>query len=89
VFVMSDLDIGMNNWMSDPFVYPSRCRLTTRTGISVFQRFFPDHDRGSPGAVRSRRRNRPTLHSAPSERWAAHSPAHRCVAARALTYGPV
>jgi 2-oxoglutarate/2-oxoacid ferredoxin oxidoreductase subunit alpha len=22
VFVMSDLDLGMNNWMSDPFVYP-------------------------------------------------------------------
>jgi 2-oxoglutarate ferredoxin oxidoreductase subunit alpha len=22
VFVLSDLDIGMNNWMSDPFVYP-------------------------------------------------------------------
>jgi 2-oxoglutarate ferredoxin oxidoreductase subunit alpha len=24
VFVMSDLDIGMNNWMSDPFVYPDK-----------------------------------------------------------------
>jgi len=24
VFVMSDLDLGMNNWMSDPFVYPSQ-----------------------------------------------------------------
>jgi 2-oxoglutarate ferredoxin oxidoreductase subunit alpha len=23
VFVMSDLDLGMNNWMSDPFEYPS------------------------------------------------------------------
>ena len=23
VFVMSDLDIGMNNWMSDPFEYPT------------------------------------------------------------------
>jgi 2-oxoglutarate/2-oxoacid ferredoxin oxidoreductase subunit alpha len=23
VFVMSDLDIGMNNWMSDPFTYPT------------------------------------------------------------------
>lgn len=23
VFVMSDLDLGMNNWMSDPFPYPS------------------------------------------------------------------
>jgi 2-oxoglutarate ferredoxin oxidoreductase subunit alpha len=24
VFVMSDLDLGMNNWMSDPFKYPNR-----------------------------------------------------------------
>jgi 2-oxoglutarate ferredoxin oxidoreductase subunit alpha len=24
VFVMSDLDLGMNNWMSDPFPYPDR-----------------------------------------------------------------
>jgi 2-oxoglutarate ferredoxin oxidoreductase subunit alpha len=24
VFVMSDLDLGMNNWMSDPFEYPTR-----------------------------------------------------------------
>ena len=24
VFVMSDLDLGMNNWMSDPFPYPER-----------------------------------------------------------------
>jgi 2-oxoglutarate/2-oxoacid ferredoxin oxidoreductase subunit alpha len=24
VFVMSDLDIGMNNWMSDPFDYPEK-----------------------------------------------------------------
>jgi 2-oxoglutarate ferredoxin oxidoreductase subunit alpha len=23
VFVMSDLDLGMNNWMSDPFTYPT------------------------------------------------------------------
>ena len=23
IFVMSDLDIGMNNWMSDPFTYPT------------------------------------------------------------------
>jgi 2-oxoglutarate/2-oxoacid ferredoxin oxidoreductase subunit alpha len=23
IFVMSDLDLGMNNWMSDPFVYPT------------------------------------------------------------------
>ena len=24
VFVLSDLDLGMNNWMSDPFPYPDR-----------------------------------------------------------------
>ena len=24
VFVMSDLDLGMNNWMSEPFVYPDK-----------------------------------------------------------------
>jgi 2-oxoglutarate ferredoxin oxidoreductase subunit alpha len=24
VFVMSDLDLGMNNWMSDPFKYPTK-----------------------------------------------------------------
>jgi 2-oxoglutarate/2-oxoacid ferredoxin oxidoreductase subunit alpha len=24
IFVMSDLDLGMNNWMSEPFVYPDK-----------------------------------------------------------------
>jgi 2-oxoglutarate ferredoxin oxidoreductase subunit alpha len=24
VFIMSDLDLGMNNWMSDPFAYPDK-----------------------------------------------------------------
>jgi 2-oxoglutarate ferredoxin oxidoreductase subunit alpha len=24
IFVMSDLDLGMNNWMSDPFIYPEK-----------------------------------------------------------------
>jgi 2-oxoglutarate ferredoxin oxidoreductase subunit alpha len=24
VFVLSDLDLGMNNWMSEPFVYPEK-----------------------------------------------------------------
>lgn len=24
IFVMSDLDLGMNNWMSDPFTYPDK-----------------------------------------------------------------
>ncbi len=37
VFVMSDLDLGMNNWMSDPFVYPEkpidRGKVLTREDI--------------------------------------------------------
>jgi 2-oxoglutarate ferredoxin oxidoreductase subunit alpha len=37
VFVMSDLDLGMNNWMSDPFVYPEkpidRGKILTREDI--------------------------------------------------------
>ena len=24
VFVLSDLDLGMNNWMSEPFDYPTK-----------------------------------------------------------------
>ncbi len=24
VFVLSDLDLGMNNWMADPFPYPDK-----------------------------------------------------------------
>ncbi len=28
VFILSDLDLGMNNWMSDPFPYPTRPRKT-------------------------------------------------------------
>ena len=24
VFVMTDLDLGMNNWMADPFPYPDK-----------------------------------------------------------------
>jgi 2-oxoglutarate ferredoxin oxidoreductase subunit alpha len=37
VFVMSDLDLGMNNWMSDPFAYPekpiARGKVLTREDI--------------------------------------------------------
>ncbi len=37
VFVMSDLDLGMNNWMSDPFTYPEkpidRGKVLTREDI--------------------------------------------------------
>jgi 2-oxoglutarate ferredoxin oxidoreductase subunit alpha len=38
VFVMSDLDLGMNNWMSDPFPYPekpiSRGKVLTREDLA-------------------------------------------------------
>jgi 2-oxoglutarate ferredoxin oxidoreductase subunit alpha len=38
VFVMSDLDLGMNNWMSDPFPYPKtmieRGKVLTREDLS-------------------------------------------------------
>jgi 2-oxoglutarate ferredoxin oxidoreductase subunit alpha len=37
VFVMSDLDLGMNNWMSDPFEYPKtpvdRGKVLTKTDL--------------------------------------------------------
>ena len=32
VFVMSDLDLGMNNWMSDPFKYPEK-PINARQGV--------------------------------------------------------
>ena len=28
VFVMTDLDLGMNNWMADPFPYPDQADRT-------------------------------------------------------------
>jgi 2-oxoglutarate ferredoxin oxidoreductase subunit alpha len=38
VFVMSDLDLGMNNWMSDPFPYPKtpieRGKVLTKEDLS-------------------------------------------------------
>ncbi len=46
VFVLTDLDLGMNNWMSDPFVYPtkpiSRGKVLTADDITkagVFERY--------------------------------------------------
>src|SRR6201993_5049906 len=37
VFVMSDLDLGMNNWMSDPFAYPTapikRGKVLSKEGL--------------------------------------------------------
>ena len=41
VFVMSDLDLGMNNWMADPFPYPDqpirRGKVLTAAGPGAAQ----------------------------------------------------
>jgi 2-oxoglutarate ferredoxin oxidoreductase subunit alpha len=43
VFVLSDLDLGMNNWMSEPFVYPDkpwdRGKVLTDADLAKLQRF--------------------------------------------------
>jgi 2-oxoglutarate/2-oxoacid ferredoxin oxidoreductase subunit alpha len=43
VFVMSDLDLGMNNWMSDPFPYPDnpieRGKVLTKEDLDKLGRF--------------------------------------------------
>jgi 2-oxoglutarate ferredoxin oxidoreductase subunit alpha len=43
VFVLSDLDLGMNNWMSDPFVYPDkpwdRGKVLDDESIAKLQKF--------------------------------------------------
>src|SRR6184192_3108293 len=43
VFVMSDLDLGMNNWMSDPFPYPEkpieRGKVLTKEDLDKFGSF--------------------------------------------------
>ncbi|MBI4472180.1 MAG: 2-oxoacid:acceptor oxidoreductase subunit alpha, partial [Acidobacteria bacterium] len=43
VFVMSDLDLGMNNWMSDPFPYPdkpiSRGKVLTAEDLERIKKF--------------------------------------------------
>lgn len=40
VFVLSDLDLGMNNWMTDPFVYPDeplkRGKILDKTALEEF-----------------------------------------------------
>ena len=33
VFVMSDLDLGMNNWMSEPFEYPERADQSRQSSL--------------------------------------------------------
>jgi len=64
VFVLSDLDLGMNLWMSDPFLYPEqpwdRGKLLTDEELAKLPRFerYRDSDgdgipyRTLPGAVR-------------------------------------
>jgi 2-oxoglutarate/2-oxoacid ferredoxin oxidoreductase subunit alpha len=43
VFVMSDLDLGMNNWMSEPFAYPEkpieRGKVLTKEDLNRLGRF--------------------------------------------------
>ncbi len=45
VFVMSDLDLGMNNWMSEPFAYPNepmnRGKILDKDKL---EQFIKDHD---------------------------------------------
>ncbi len=54
VFVMSDLDLGMNTWMSDPFEYParpmSRGKVLTEEEIEEagFSRFLDSDGDGIP-----------------------------------------
>src|ERR1700689_476994 len=43
VFILSDLDLGMNNWMSEPFTYPekplNRGKVLTAEGLNRLGRF--------------------------------------------------
>src|SRR5262249_9671689 len=43
VFVLSDLDLGMNNWMSDPFPYPAkpwdRGKVLTEEALRALPKF--------------------------------------------------
>ena len=50
VFVMSDLDLGMNNWMSDPFEYPTtpikRGKVLSKEDLDRTRRIRPLQRRG-------------------------------------------
>ena len=55
VFVMSDLDLGMNNWMSDPFKYPEkpldRGKVLSKADLERlggFQRYLDADNDGIP-----------------------------------------
>lgn len=44
VFVLSDLDLGMNNWMADPFAYPDQPMNRGKTLDKVkLEDFFAEH----------------------------------------------
>jgi 2-oxoglutarate ferredoxin oxidoreductase subunit alpha len=53
VFVMSDLDLGMNNWMSDPFPYPeksiSRGKVLSNEDLDRLGHFERYRDAGGDG----------------------------------------
>ena len=64
VFVLSDLDLGMNNWMSDPFPYPT-APLASRQGA---RRGGHRQGEGHVGPLQGRRRRRhPVPHAARHE----------------------
>ncbi len=53
VFVMSDLDLGMNNWMSDPFSYPDqplrRGKVLSSDDLERMKEFFRYGDQDGDG----------------------------------------
>jgi 2-oxoglutarate ferredoxin oxidoreductase subunit alpha len=53
VFVLSDLDLGMNNWMSDPFPYPDqpwdRGKVLSEEEVAALPRFERYRDRDGDG----------------------------------------
>ena len=65
VFVMTDLDLGMNNWMTDPFEYPDEAHRSRqgaqRRGPGAARRLRPLQGRGR----RRRRLPHPARHQPP------------------------
>ena len=53
VFVLSDLDLGMNNWMSDPFPYPERPwdrgKVLDEAALKALPKFERYRDRDGDG----------------------------------------
>ena len=70
VFVMSDLDLGMNNWMSQPFTYPDqpldrgkRLDAATLARIGEWGRYKDVDGDGIPYRIGSRRGDARLLHA--------------------------